>query len=226
MSLENLAFDSVQRTDPFAVARAASKAVEKPEVNVNILALDLANKCGWAVRDRDGRIAHGTEVFTPKDGWSAGQRWQRFRSWLASMVREHQINSIAYEIVVQGQGRSSVAAGDVYGGFKALVELAADSHNLELHAAHVATIKKFWTGSGRADKREMVSEASRRGFRVRDDNAADALAILHWAIAKETGAWKPEPKKPKAKTAPKGNTATARARTRPAGPDLFGGGVA
>ncbi len=221
MSLETLAFESIERADPFALARKAALAsVAKPEVNINILALDLANKCGWAVRNRDGRILHGTEVFTPRDGWSPGQRWQRFRSWLASMVVEHQVNAIAYELVIQGQGRSSVASGDVYGGFKALVELAADSHNLELHTVHVATVKRHWTGSGRADKREMVAEASRRGFRVRDDNDADALAILHWAIARETGAWKPAPPKPKKPR--KVSTAVGRARARAVGPDLFG----
>ena len=31
--------------------------------NVTILALDLGTKLGWAVRGRDGRTSHGTEVF-------------------------------------------------------------------------------------------------------------------------------------------------------------------
>ncbi|MDS1141728.1 hypothetical protein RE432_14905 [Pusillimonas sp. SM2304] len=222
MTLENLVFDSIERLDPVAIARKdASKTVEKPEVNVNILALDLANKCGWAVRCRDGRVLHGTVNFTPKDGWSPGQRWQRFRSWLASIIVEHQVGAIVYEQVLQGgwkggnAGHRSGAAGDLYGGFKALVELAADSHNTTLDTANVATVKKLWTGNGRADKAEMVAEASRRGFRVRDDNEADALGILHWAIAKETGAWKPAPKKPKPKHPAPGR------RVAPAAPGLF-----
>lgn len=194
-------------------------------VNVNILALDLANRCGWAVRRRDGRTVHGVENFTPRPDWTPGQRWQRFRSWLAAIIVEHQIGAIAFEVVIMGGtegggGHKSGTAGDAYGGFKALVELAADSHRLELHPVHVATVKKHWTGDGRAKKPEMVAEAAARGFRVRDDNEADALAVLHWAEAKLRGEWKPTPKKPKSKKAgavrPKPG-----ARTAPQ-PDMFG----
>ncbi len=55
----------------------------------------------------------------------------------------------------------------------------------------MATVKKTWTGNHMAKKPDMVAQAKARGFRVEDDNEADALAILHWAIAKEAGAWKP-----------------------------------
>jgi len=176
---------------------------EVDEININILALDLGNHAGWAVRRRDGSISHGTESFAPRASWTPGQRWQRFRSWLSALIVEEQIHAIAYEIVMQGQGRSSIAAGDVYGGFKALIELAADSHNLDLYPVHVATVKKHWTGDGRAKKPDMIAEARRRGYRPDTDNAADALAILDWAIARETGAWKPTPKRPKSKATKK-----------------------
>lgn len=176
--------------------------VEK--INTSILALDLANHTGWAVRRRDGRILHGVAVFTPRASWTPGQRWQRFRSWLAETIVAHNINVLAYEIVIQAQGRSSVAAGDVYGGFKAVMEMVADSHRLEIHPVHVATVKKTWTGNHMAKKPDMILQAKARGFRVEDDNEADALAILHWAMAKEAGTWKPTPKRPKkAKRAPK-----------------------
>jgi hypothetical protein len=47
----------------------------------------------------------------------------------------------------------------------------------------VGTIKKFWTGKGSCRKSAMISEAQARGFNPQDDNDADALAILHYAIA-------------------------------------------
>lgn len=186
-------------------------------VNGNFLALDLASRCGWAVRLRDGTVFHGTEDFRPRENWTPGQRWTRFRSWLAALVVRHQITDIAYEVVMQGQGHSSVAAGDVYGGFKCLVELAADSHNLNLHPFHVSTVKKFWTGDGRAKKPQMIATARERGFVPKDDNAADALAVLHLALAAETGEWTPAPKKPKAKPG-----TTVRRRPAATATELFG----
>jgi len=148
-----------------------------------VLALDLGTKCGYAVRRRDGSIIHGTEVFTPRKSWTPGQRWQRFRAWLSGAIVREQVHVIAFERVVFAH--SSASASDVYGGFKALVEMAADQHRCELLTVAVPTVKKHWTGSGRADKAAMVAEAKRRGFRPDSDNDADALAVLSWACTQE-----------------------------------------
>lgn len=147
-----------------------------------VLALDLGTKCGYAVRRRDGRIIHGTEVFTPRKSWTPGQRWQRFRTWLGEVIQREQVHGIAYEEVKRHTGTD---AAHVYGAFLALVEMAADTHMLTLHPVGVGTVKKHWTGRGNADKAAMVSEAKRRGFRPDSDNAADALAVLSWACTQE-----------------------------------------
>lgn len=166
-----------------------------PSVNITILALDMGNHCGWALRRRDGRVLHGTEDFTPRASWTPGQRWQRFRSWLAGLIVDHGVNAIAYEQVLQGgwaggkSGHRSGAAGDIYGGFKAMVEVAADAHRLELHPANVSTVKKHFTGNGRAKKEDMISQAKIRGFRVSTSDEADALGILHWAVMQEKAGW-------------------------------------
>lgn len=178
MSLETLAFDSI---DPFP----PRTAVPKPETNIVILALDLGTKTGYAIRDRDGRTIHGTEVFTPRKSWTPGQRWQRFRSWLSDTIVKHQVNRIAYEDVRRHIGTDAAHA---YGAFLAFVEVLADSHNLTLQPVGVGTVKKHWTGKGNAKKDEMIAEAKRRGFRPDGDNSADALAILDWAVSKEKAA--------------------------------------
>lgn len=209
--------------------RRAPGGAEPDELNISILALDLGTHTGFACRRRDGTVLHGTENFTPRASWTPGQRWQRFRSWLSAFIVEHQVNAIAYEQVIQGgwkgghenAGHKSGAAGDVYGGFKALVEMVADSHNLELHPTHVATVKKQFTGDGRAKKADVIAECKRRGFRPDTDNAADALAILDWAIARETGAWKPAPKRPKPKKRAQAADRLPRGRAAAGQPDFF-----
>jgi Holliday junction resolvasome RuvABC endonuclease subunit len=46
----------------------------------------------------------------------------------------------------------------------------------------VGTIKKHATGKGNADKVAMVEAMQLRGHPVTDDNEADALALLYWAL--------------------------------------------
>jgi len=52
----------------------------------------------------------------------------------------------------------------------------------------VGTIKKFLTGQGNANKQAMIDAARRRGFSPADDNEADAIAILLWALETNGGA--------------------------------------
>ena len=47
----------------------------------------------------------------------------------------------------------------------------------------VATTKKHATGKGNADKAAVVAAARKQGHYPLDDNEADALAFLGWAMA-------------------------------------------
>ena len=51
----------------------------------------------------------------------------------------------------------------------------------------VGTIKRHATGKGNANKAAMIAAAKARGFSPADDNEADAIAILHWAIETQGG---------------------------------------
>lgn len=165
--------------------KIAPESFKSVDVNVVVLALDLGTRLGWAVRARDGKIWHGTEVFTPRKSWSPGQRWQRFRTFLHEVVLRHNVHVIAYEDVKRHVGTDAAHA---YGAFLALTELVADSHRATLMPVGVKTIKKFWTGNGNADKDAMTAQAKVRGFRPETDNDSDALAILHYAVEKERAA--------------------------------------
>ena len=46
----------------------------------------------------------------------------------------------------------------------------------------VGTIKKHATGKGNAGKGDVIASVTARGHAPVDDNEADALALLHWAI--------------------------------------------
>jgi Holliday junction resolvasome RuvABC endonuclease subunit len=46
----------------------------------------------------------------------------------------------------------------------------------------VGTIKRHVTGKGNADKEAVIAAVQALGFAPVDDNEADALALLDWAL--------------------------------------------
>ena len=48
-------------------------------------------------------------------------------------------------------------------------------------------VRRHATGKGNANKDAMITVARARGFSPADDNEADAIAILHWAIESRGG---------------------------------------
>ena len=146
--------------------------------SLNILALDCGTKCGWASLSR-GFMESGIQEFTLQRGESPGMRFIRFRKWLGEMLKTTEAVVIAFE---QAHHRGGFSTDLLIGMTSRILEEAA-LRGIETAAVHSATLKKFATGSGRADKEAMVNAAEKRwGKRPADDNEADALCLLAWAI--------------------------------------------
>ena len=147
---------------------------------MNILAIDPGTKTGWAALYK-GHIESGTHEFTTARGSSPGLRFLRFRSWLADMFRMTEPDLVVYERPHMRGGYAT----DLLVGFTTRIqeECADPSRNIECEAVHTATLKKATTGSGRAGKDEMAAVAEERfGKSVEDDNEADALCLLWYAM--------------------------------------------
>ena len=63
----------------------------------------------------------------------------------------------------------------------------AELRGVPYEGVPVGTIKRHATGKGNAPKEAMIIAARARGFSPADDNEADAIAILHWAIETNGG---------------------------------------
>ena len=168
-----------------------------------ILALDLGTRTGWALAE-GGRVESGTQVFDVKRGESPGMRWIRFRRWLAEIaMAEHSSGGGTIDtpgsqrvpyflprvemIVWEAAHHRGGAATHVGVNFAGRVEEFCAQNKIEHASVHTATIKKFATGSGRGDKGAMIAAVQRRGWAAHvveplDDNHADALALLHYAL--------------------------------------------
>ena len=62
-----------------------------------------------------------------------------------------------------------------------------EHHNIPYQGVPVGTIKRHATGKGNASKTEVIDAMRSLGHQVTDDNEADALALLHWALDTQEG---------------------------------------
>lgn len=143
------------------------------------LALDLGTQMGWAAKSADAVITSGTVKFQ-NDRWQGGgMRFLRFKQWLTEMKQvTGGIDVIVYEQVRRHAG---VDASHAYGGWLAILSAWCEHHGVAYQGVPVATIKRYATGKGNADKAAMIAAIRRRGFTPGDDNEADAVALLLWA---------------------------------------------
>ena len=155
-----------------------------PTTNV-LLALDLGTTTGWAMRTADGVVTSGAATFRPSRYDGGGMRYLRFRGWLEELRRcAGDIQSIHFEEVRRHAG---VDAAHIYGGFLATLTGWCEHRVIPYQGVPVGTIKKFIAGKGNADKQAVIDAVRARGFSPADDNEADAIAILLWALQTRGG---------------------------------------
>ena len=149
----------------------------------SLLALDLGQRCGWAVRLPESRIISGV--------WHCGRDahedeaapFLKFRSYLTEAKQRcdklgQPITSIRFERVdFIPKERTGVLAVHMWGGFWGCLLHWAGHHRIAIEGVAVSTLKKRMTGSGRADKDAVIRAVRQRGYRPSDHNEADALAL-------------------------------------------------
>lgn len=150
-----------------------------------ILALDLGSITGWALCSADGTIVSGTMSFRPSRYEGGGMRYLRFRSWLNELAsRAGQIETVHFEEVRRHAGTD---AAHIYGGFLGHLSSWCEAELVAYQGIPVGTWKRFICGKGNADKQAVIAAVRARGFNPSDDNEADAIAILLWAMETQGG---------------------------------------
>lgn len=163
----------------------AARQIAQQEHRSSILAFDLGTKTGWALARPSGHILSGTAEFRPSRFEGGGMRFIRFVDWL----RELSVSAWGYKRIVFEEVRRHVGtdAAHAYGGFLATLTSFCEEHEIPYQGVPVGTIKRFIAGKGNADKQAVIAAVRARGFSPVDDNEADALAILLWAIETRGG---------------------------------------
>lgn len=151
----------------------------------SLLALDLGSHTGWALRSASGAISSGTNHYRPGRFEGAGMAFVRFGGWLDEVSRHGgPLASVVFEEV---RAHAGTLAAQVYGGFLAHLTAWCERKAVPYLGVPVATIKRHATAKGNASKDEVIAAMRARGFAPGDDNEADALALLEWAIFQKIG---------------------------------------
>jgi Holliday junction resolvasome RuvABC endonuclease subunit len=174
-----------------AHARASGGDNGEPVTSVTIrhadaavLAIDLGTTTGWALQSQS-LITSGTVALkhTRYDG--GGMRFLRFRRWLEQLdLDAGPIAAIYFEEVRRHVGTD---AAHVYGGLLAVLTAWSEENLVAYQGVPVGTIKRFIAGKGNADKAAVIAAVQAKGFAPADDNEADAIAILLWALETRGG---------------------------------------
>jgi Holliday junction resolvasome RuvABC endonuclease subunit len=149
-------------------------------MTATILALDLGTTTGWALRDRTGRITSGSQSFKPQRFEGGGMRYLRFGRWISEI--QTSVSELQFLYFEEVRRHASTDAAHAYGGFLATLTAWCEHHGIPYQGVPVGTIKKHATGKGNASKDEMMAAMRARGHLPADDNEADALALLLWAL--------------------------------------------
>jgi Holliday junction resolvasome RuvABC endonuclease subunit len=149
-----------------------------------ILALDLGTTTGWAIwQQREPsasyQVCSGTISLKNDRFQGGGMRYLRFRNWLDDLNYNREITSVYFEEVRRHIGTD---AAHVYGGFLGTLTAWCEDHNLPYQSVPVSHIKRQVTGKGNASKQEVIEAVRALGYRPKDDNEADALAIIEWVL--------------------------------------------
>ena len=144
---------------------------------MKILALDIATKTGWAMCD-NGRYSSGVFDCNAK---SYGKRYSKFQNVLLTKFNfgiDNKPDILVYEKAFQ----KSQASNELFNGFLAITRLILCRAETKFIAVYPNALKKWATGNGKASKQDMIDAAKLLGWNPKDDNEADALLLLEYAL--------------------------------------------
>ena len=100
-------------------------------------------------------------------------------NWLADKLTEHQVGVLAIEAPFVRPGMAFIRKARRAFGLAAIVQMVAWRRECAFVELAAPTVRKAFCGTGRAEKHQVIAECKRRGWAPTDDNAADAIALLH-----------------------------------------------
>lgn len=152
-----------------------------------ILALDIATQLGFAL-ERPGQTPIHGSVNLRSVSSHPGAVYCVLADWLFPLMDLHEPERIIFEsplmIMPEREGRMGGNPKTLRRliTMPGIVEMLTCRLDIPVVEAASQTARKFFCGTGRADKDQVMAECVRRGLEPRDNNAGDALALMFYAV--------------------------------------------
>lgn len=155
-----------------------------------ILALDLATTMGWAYGRRAGEAyQHGSVRLAPP-GSSHGALGAALITWMSDFCKvSERPDKVVYESPLNPfamRGRTDFKTARILVSLPFVAESVASLLSIEAQEASVQSVRSHFVGGkiGKGEGKMLVMRQCRLlGYEPRDDNAADAIAILDYALS-------------------------------------------
>ena len=136
----------------------------------DVLALDVATHCGYCTCEKNG-----TWDFSERSTNNYAEH-KDFRDTLIRFIKENNIRVVVAEDVSVGTHFNAIRKLSEFRGV--MMEVCDELNLPEPVLLNPSHIKKFATGSGKADKKQMIAAMEvKYGLVPYDDNACDAFWI-------------------------------------------------
>ena len=156
---------------------------------MKIITLDLGVHTGYTIGDDKGNvIEHGVKHFKRDERPDVDSRFEEFHDWLTALIdRDSNSYPLRDKVLIvceQANHMPSIAGTRIHFGFASIVNLIASDNwcDITLDIVPAKSIKKFFTGTGNADKDLMIYTAQQIHPDVTSDDEADALALYYYTM--------------------------------------------
>jgi hypothetical protein len=165
-----------------------------------LIAFDLATVTGWACAV-DGKLYTGRIDLRNEGKGAANKNGARFSEFVVSntkLLTRFDPQCVFFEDASAAARRTSAAQAELWYGWHALLRGLCHELGIPIEPVNTATYKKEFGVPFRCGKLDVIRECNRRLIPVRDENEADAVAVLNVGLAQygaslEQFKWTAEP---------------------------------
>jgi len=140
-------------------------------MSISVLALDIGTNTGWAHSCGAG----GVWDLSVGPDESTGYRLIKLRGMLNDIKSKYGVDLVVFEAP---RNLRYGHATRVLAQFQAVIEMWCIDNNVEYKGFSPTEIKRYATGSGHANKEQMLNAAKKKWPKIRDPNHADARWLL------------------------------------------------
>jgi Holliday junction resolvasome RuvABC endonuclease subunit len=163
---------------------------------MKILALDLATNTGVAIGNAHEKPLCSSERLG-EAGDLHGARFLQAQYMLSRLIKKHHPDLIAIEAAIAGGVQGGQERVQLAMGLRACVMSVAHMHKTKVEEYAVQTVRKHFIGNAKlrrdAAKTATINRCQQVGWRVANDNEADAAAVWDYARTKRLKISTPPP---------------------------------